>query len=385
MNNIIETNSENRPHQTWLHRLVRMLPTISVVVLVGLIVVLAVQIKSEGKSVKERASAELRRERPKTNVVTMELVPDHLQERLTLPGYVQPWVSLTLVAEVKGTIVEKRVSEGSRVKKGDIIARIDERDYKNAYASAKASYEVARTNQVRLTQLFRSKAATQAQIDDISASASTSKAAMDNAALALERCTIRAPMNGIIDRMHIEQGQFMDAGKPVADLIEIDRVKVVAGIPESDVDAVRRLEQFTVTVDALGGRTFQGTRHYLTKTSDNFARLYNLEIAVDNPAHEILPDMFARVSIVKTEVANGLAVPLYAVIQRNEMNNVFVAVDGTAHLRPVQLGIQDGWRMEVRNGLSQGDQVVVVGQRSIDDGEPVNVTRTVHTPEELIQ
>jgi RND family efflux transporter MFP subunit len=292
---------------------------------------------------------------------------------------------LTVVAEVKGKIVEKRVNEGARVQKGDVIARIDARDYENAFASAKASYEVAQLNQSRLQTLFKNSAATQAQIDDISAAAATSKAAMDSAALALERCTIIAPLSGVIDRLPIETGQFMDAGKPVADLLDIERVKVVVGIPESDVDSVRRLQRFAITVDALGGKTFEGTRHHLTKTSDNFARLYNLEIEVQNPAHEILPDMFTRVSIIKNEVADGLAVPLYALIKRNELDAVFVVTNGTAQLKPVQLGFQDGWRTQVRDGLAAGDQVVVVGQRSIDDGEPIQVTRTVRALEELIQ
>jgi RND family efflux transporter MFP subunit len=191
-------------------------------------------------------------------------------------------------------------------------------------------------------------------------------------------------MNGVVDRVHVEPGQFMDVGNPVAKILDIDRVKVEVGIPESDVDAVRRLDRFTVIVEALGGKTFEGARHYLQKTSDDFARLYNLEIAVANPQAEILPDMFTRVVIVKSEVPEALAVPLYALIKRNEMDAVFVIDDGVARLRPVTLGIQDGWHMQVRKGIAAGDQVVVVGQRTIEDGEALHVSRAVRSMEELI-
>ena len=360
-----------------LKRLWGLLPTGIVILLVGVIFILSGQIRSEGEVIKEKAMAGLRNERPAANVITLEMVPTPLRERLSLPGTVKPWKALNVVAEVAGKIIEKRVSEGQRVQKGDILARIDERDYKNALASAKAAYQVASANRNRIEKLYRQKVGTQSQVDDIIAQARTSKAAMDNAALALERCAIRAPFDGVVNRFHIEAGQYLAIGDPVSEVLQMDRVKIEVGIPESDVDKVRRLEQFTVKIDALGGRTFAGTRHYLYQNSDNFARLYNLEIAVENPDNEILPDMFTRVEIIKTEVPDGLGVPLYSLINRRGMDALYIVRDGIAQFTPVETGILDGWQVEISKGLKPGDQVIVVGQRQIDDGEKVNVTRTI--------
>ena len=380
----IDNHTPGPPRPTWRHRLIKALPTLVVVLLVGIIAMLGGKIRSEGEIIDEKKRSELHQERAITNVVTLEVLPRLLQEKLTLPGHVNPWISLTVVAEVKGKIVDKAIAEGDRVKKGDLLAVIDRRDYVNAYESAKAAHELAVVTETRLRRLFNERVATQAQLDDIVANVRTSKAAMDNAALALERCTIRAPMNGVVDRVHVESGQFMDVGNPVAQILDIDRVKVEVGIPESDVDAVRRLERFTVIVEALGGKRFEGTRHYLQKTSDDFARLYNLEIAVSNPDAEILPDMFTRVVVVKREVPDGLAVPLYSLIQRNGTDALFLVKDGTARLQPVTTGIQDGWHVQITSGIAAGDQVVVVGQRSIEEGDPLQITRTVHAMEELI-
>ena len=360
-----------------LQRLWGFFPTGIVILLVGAIFLLSGRIQSEGEVIKKRTAEELRSERAATNVITLEMVPGVLRERLSLPGTVRPWKALNVVAEVSGKIVEKRVSEGQPVRKGDILARIDERDYKNALASSKASYEVAQASRKRLEKLYREKVSTQSQLDDIVAKVRTSRAAMDNAALALERCAIRAPFDGVVNRFHIEAGQYMGIGDPVAEILQIDRVKVEVGIPESDVDKVRRLEHFSVKIDALGGRLFTGTRHYLYKNSDSFARLYNLEIAVDNPGGEILPDMFTRVEIIKTEVPAGLGVPLYSLINRRGTDALYLVRDGVAQYTPVETGILDGWQVEINKGLQPGDQVVVVGQRQIDDGERVNVTRTI--------
>lgn len=365
---------ESRP---LLKRIWGFLPTLVVILLVGVIFLLSGRIQSEGEVIKERNANSLRTERTPTNVITMEIAPAPLRERLSLPGTVKPWKSLNVVAEVNGKIVEKKVSEGQRVQKGDILARIDERDYKNALASSRASYQLAQASRKRLEKLYREKVSTQSQVDDSIAKAKTSQAAMDNAALALERCAIRAPFDGVVNRFHIEDGQYLAIGDPVVEVLQIDRVKIEVGIPESDVDKVRRLEHFSVKIDALGGHRFPGTRHYLYKNSDNFARLYNLEIAVDNPDGVILPDMFTRVEIVKTEVTNGLGVPLYTLINRKGIDALYVVTDGVARLTPVETGIQDGWQVEISKGIKPGDQVVVVGQRQIDDGQAVNVTRTI--------
>jgi multidrug resistance efflux pump len=80
---------------------------------------------------------------------------------------------------------------------------------------------------------------------------------MANAALDLERCIIRSPLIGVVNRLFIEEGQYLSAADPVAEIIQINRIKVKVGIPESDVDAVRHLNDFEVKIDALGGKTFR--------------------------------------------------------------------------------------------------------------------------------
>ena len=371
------------PKRSITKRIWGLLPTLMIVLLVGVIVLLGNQIKTKGNVIKEEQAASLRTVRPPTNVITMEMVPSQLREKINLPGVVKPWIALQVVAEVQGKIVTKKVTEGQRVKKGHILAEIDSRDYRNAYASAQASYNLAAAQEKRLKRLFKDNVTTRSQLDEVVATLKTSKAAMDNAALNLERCTIKAPMDGVVNQLYIDVGQYLNSADPVAELLQIDRVKVQVGIPESDVADVRQIEQFSMRIDALGGELFTGTFHFLSKTADSYARLYNLEIAVINSDGRLLPDMFARVDIVKKEISDGLAVPLYALIIKNQGNAVYVLEQGTVRLQPVEVGIQDGWRMEVRHGLEPGDQVVVVGQRSVNDGDAVNVTRTIRKMEEL--
>ena len=317
------------------------------------------------------------------NVVALELVPAPIRDRLNLPGIVEPWVKLEILAEVSGQVVKKSVREGDHVNKDDILVVLDSRDYLNIHKSAKASYQNAIATRERLEKLHTGQLSTRSQLDEAVAQAENYKAATDSAALNLERCEIRAPISGMVNRMFVEKGKYMNTSDPVAEILQTERVKIRVGIPESDVDAVRSVAEFDVQIDALGNKMFRAKRYFLSRTADSLARLYGLDLELPNQNGEILPDMFVRVEIVKKEVAEGLAVPLYAVITRNGENIVYVVADGKAHSRNVRLGLQEGWRIQVTIGLESGDLVAVVGHRGLSDGQPVHIVRTVKSVEEI--
>ena len=364
----------------------KVLPFIIVVSICFVIIVPMFSLmKAKKEALAQKQANETAIERALTNVVTLEIVPGLLQEKLSLPGVAKPWVSLDVVAEVTGKVVNKKVREGRYVTKGDILAVIDKSDYQNAYNSALASYETAVINENRLKALVKNNFVTKSQLDDAVAMVKTTKAALDNAKLNLTRCTILSPMDGTVDRVHIETGTYLGSGDPVARILQMDKLKITVGIPESDVDAVRKLKTFDMTIDALDGKTYTGEHHYFYKTSDSFARLYNLEIKVVNPDGLILPDMFARVNIVKQNDPQGLAVPMYSLVSRDKEVGVFVEKDGIARYRPVKTGFQDGWKIQIPEGLTPGDKVVVAGHRIIEDNEKVNVTRSVRDMGEMIQ
>ncbi|MDD9302975.1 MAG: efflux RND transporter periplasmic adaptor subunit [Desulfobacter sp.] len=376
--------------KTILPRILRLIwqciPFIGVLVVSALILLpLMLKISDKKADLAQAQAMQTKENRALTNVVTMEISPQEVVEKISLPGVAKPWISLNLVTEVRGKIVTKQVEEGMTVKKGDVLAIIDTRDYQHNYDSALASYETALTNQKRSKALSEKQFITQSQLDDVQTRVKTTKAAVNLARLNLDRCTIRSPMAGVVDRVFIEYGNFLDAGDPVAAILEMDRLKIEVGIPESDVSAVRKLSQFDMQFDALDKKTVTGDYHYLYKTTDSMARLYNLEIRVDNPDLEILPDMFARVSIVKNHEPQGLAVPIYSLVTQNNETGVFVENKGEVAFRPVTTGFQDGWKILVSKGLEPGERVVVVGHKIIENGESVKVARTVHTMEELIQ
>ncbi len=367
----------------WLKRIWGALPLLFLLIMMAGIWILYGKIGAKQERLKEKAASELRQEEVQANVVALKIVPEPIRDRIRFPGITQPSKKVKLLAEVKGKVIQKNPAEGKKIQKGDVVVALDSRDYENALSAARAAYGAAEASLNRIQLLFQKKAAAQAQLDAALAQALSLKASMENAALALERCTVRSPLDGILDRIHLEEGDFVGVGDPVAEIIQIDPVKVQVGIPESDVDAVRRVDTFDVAVDALSGKVFRGKKDFLSKTADPVARLYNLHLILDNASRDILPDMFVKVEIVKKEIPEGISVPLYAVINRNAENVVFVVNDDHVHPRAVHLGLMDGWKVEVKAGLKAGDRVIVVGHRDVNPGQKVTVVKTVDRIEDL--
>lgn len=346
---------------------------LTVVVIIGLFSV----INGKKALLEEERAKGLAAERPAINVILMEMHPGLIRDRINLPGIIEPWENLELLAKISGSIVAVVAHEGDRVAAGAVIARIDSADYEIALDSARATNNLAAANLKRSQALFDQGLIAQAELDNISAQVQTSQAAVRNSELMLSRCEIKAPAAGIIRRLDAKVGLLLNVADPVARIMQVDQVKAVIGIPESDVDMVRKIQTVELTIQALDNRTVTGRKYQLAVSPDNKARLYNLELAVDNQDNSILPGMFVRAEITKTRVAETLAVPLYSVLTRNGDKYVFVEENGLAGRRDVELGILEGWRIQVTKGLEPGDRVIVEGHRNVEAGQEINIAKVL--------
>ncbi|KPK24954.1 MAG: hypothetical protein AMJ61_13140 [Desulfobacterales bacterium SG8_35_2] len=361
--------------------ILRKLPTVItllfILFLVGSIVGLSGTIKAE----KERLTAEkmeaVAKERPPVNVVLLDVNPTTIEDRINLPGVVEPWEKLSVLSKIHGTVTKVEVSEGDKVTKGQVIARIDSADFRIAVDSARATYELAEANYKRLASLFEQEIVAKAEIDKLKAQVKTSKAALENAELMLSRCTIKAPISGVIRRLDATEGLLLSVSDPVAEILQVDRVKAVVGIPESDVALVKDIKEVNLTIQALDNREVVGYQHFLANSPENGARLYRLELAIANDDNLIMPGMFVRAQLVKRVINDTVAVPLFTVIKREEQKFVFVEEDGVAKKHPVELGIMEDWLVQITKGLSPGDKVVVEGHRDIDDGHKLRTVRVI--------
>ena len=374
---------EKNIQQKKLQNLNRFLPLLVLLLLIVVAVGLGSRVKNEKNRLVEEKRNAVIQERPPLNVVVQEMVPGLLRDRLNLPGMVEPWEILNILAEVRGMVEEVLVQEGDYVNQGDVIIRLDTSDYENRRNSIKASYNLALTNLKRLSGLREEEIIAQSEFDSIKAELEALEADLAIAELQLKRCYVKASISGIVNELPAKIGLYLAVGDPIATVLDIDSVKVNVGIPEADVDAVRKIDRFEVVIEALQNKKIIGAKYFLAFAPESQAQVYRLELKVENKSGDILPGMFARVEIIKQEFPEALAIPLYAVISRNNKHFVFLEEENAARLQEVKLGVLDGWKIQITGGLAPGQRVIVVGQRSVDAEQKLNVVKKVTNPAEI--
>ena len=359
------------------------MPRFLLLALCVLIVVLAGAIDRKSASIASSKEAAEKNGKPAVNAVTLALQPTTISDRINLPGNIEPWTTLGLLSKLNGTVEEVLVREGQRVKRGDVIARIDDDDYRIAVERTEAAYNLARAEFERDRAIYAKGVIPTATLDTNRTRMETTKADFEDAKLQLSRCLVTAPMDGVMQKVDAKVGLQLAVGDPIAEIIDIERVKAVVGIPESDVTAVRGLHAIDFTVQALAGRRLTGKVHYLSSSPETVARIFRLELEVDNKAGDILPGMFLRADIVKKALAEAIVVPYYSVISRNDEQYVYVEEDGVAKKRNIRLGVMEKWLVEVVQGLKSGDRLIVEGHRDVEDGQPVKVVKAAREMKEL--
>lgn len=321
---------------------------------------------------------------PAVSVVTLILEPRRLEDRITLPAEVEPFEELWVKAELKGMVMDVLAEEGRVVRRDQALVQLDQRDYRAHLDRIEASHRLAMLDHERMEALVNKKIAAESKLDEAVARLKELAAQRREAELALSRTRIDAPIQGVLNEMKAKRGDILEAGQPVAQILQIDKVKVTVGIPESDVAAICDVLEADVVIEALGKRKVKGRKCFLSSKPRSLARLYDLELTVPNPDGDILPGMFARVELVKEVFQKALIVPLYAVIVQGDERVVYVEEEGRARRRKVEIGVLSDWQVQVVSGLVPGEKVIVVGHRLLDEGQAVNVIKVVRDPGKIL-
>ena len=360
-------------------------PWLVVGLILAFIVIVGGRIIEEQSRLAEAKKAAMKKEVPAVRVITLSLKPERLEDKISLPAEVEPLEDLWVKAEVRGQVKDIPVKEGQRVKKGQILVRLDDRDYRSRLARIEANYRLAGQEYERISALVKKNIAAESKLDEIEAKLKDLTAQRNEAQLSLDRTLITAPISGQLNEIKAKQGDLLDVNQEVAKILQFQKVKVKVGVPESDVAAVFDLNEADVIIEALGNRRVKGKKVFLSRQPRTLARLYDLELVVPNPDGQILPGMFGQVELVKRVFDKALAVPLYAVITQGDDRYVYIEKDGQAEKRLIKLGVLVGWQVHVEAGLNEGERVIVVGHRFLDDGQTVKVIKNVSHPSEILK
>jgi len=263
----------------------------------------------------------------------------------------------TVGAQVQGRVLEVLVDAGHRVRKGELLMRIDAREAAEAARAAEAQYANAKVNYDRTRSLVSQKFLSAAALDKARSELDAASANRAAAGASQSHASILSPINGIVARRHAELGDMATPGKPLFTIYEPGSLRVTASVPQFQLKNMRNVKTARVEFPELG-KWVDATSVNLLPTAD--ATTHVSLVRVNLPAlPEATPGMFARVHFVVGQ-AEKLTVPLAAVLRRGEVAAVYVqTADNRLSLRQLRLGDPVGQgEIEVLAGLAAGDKVV---------------------------
>jgi RND family efflux transporter MFP subunit len=339
-----------------------------------------------------------------------------VSEQILVVGNLIGEATVEVVPRVNGRLQAVHVKLGDPVRRGQLIAKVEDFEIAEQVRGAEAAYQVsqasirqreadlklAKTNLDRSRSLYERQLLPQqtfddtearyqaalAQVDLARAQFEQSKARLDELKITLSNTRILSPVNGFVGKRYLDPGAFASANSPVAAVVDISTVRLVANLVERDARRVHVGTPASVEVDAFPGETFTGKVSRVAPVFDPATRTAEMEIEVVNPGYRLKPGMYARVNLTVSTRANALTIPRNALISIDGRDGVFVAGadDGaspaqqtpnakmiTAKFQPVQTGIRDGERIEITAGVQEGLQVITTGAGAIKDGDRVLV------------
>lgn len=275
-------------------------------------------------------------------------------------------------AKVSGKIEKMLAVPGQQVKTGELLAVIDAREVQARYDQALAVRQQAESELKRLTLLFEQKILSQAEFDNAQAKARVAIAAVAEAETMLDYTKVTAPFAGVITRKHADVGDLATPGKPLLEMEDSTALRLEADVPEAVVGRLKLGDRLQVRISAIENG-IEGVISEIAPAADPNSRTFLVKL--DLPAQPGLrAGQFGRVAMPVGEVAS-LRVPATAVVQRGQLEFVFVYVDDKAQLRLVRTGKRIEDEVELVSGISADEKVVIENAANLLDGQPLSIQR----------
>ena len=312
---------------------------------------------------------------PLRSVRVMKIDGAAVSAGLTFPGEVRARFEARLGFRLGGKLVERRVDVGDRVKRGQVLARLDAQDASLNAAQAEAARALAEAEAKRYRELREKNFVSQAVLDAKETALKTAAAQAGVARNQAGYAALVADRDGVVTAVEAEAGQVVAAGQTVLRVAEGGEREIVVAVPEADIEKVHAAEGFEVTLNSVAGRSWAGRLRELSPSADAATRTFTARIAVPQADEAVRLGMSARVAAKVGLRDTALRLPLSAFFTRNDQPNVWVVdpATQTVKLTKVETDGISGNEMRVKAGLQSGQLVVTAGANLLEDGQKVRL------------
>ena len=282
-----------------------------------------------------------------------------------------------VLAKVAGDVVELLVEEGDVVSKGDVLARLDGERLRLEMLSAKANLDKVRGEYERYTDLAARGLVSEAMFEGLRYDLDALEASYDLAKLNFDYSKIRAPIDGIVSSRDIKLGESVAVDEVVFRITDTSELLAYLQIPQAELAKFAAGHSATLRVDAMPDTEYIASIERISPTIDTRNGTFRATAFIDNQAGELAPGMFARFTIAYEKHADALVIPVQAVVEEDDRTAVYVVEDGQVALRLIETGIVTDGLIEILDGLSDDEAIVIVGQSGLRDGSKVLASNTL--------
>lgn len=305
---------------------------------------------------------------------------DTVVDAILATGQIEAVQSVELRPEIEGRIAQILVREGTEVARGAPLFKVDDAELKAEVARAKADHDLARQSLTRTRELLAQKASSPAELERAEATARSTEAQLELLQVRLNRTLVRAPFAGVVGQRFVSLGDYVTTSSRLAAVQTVSPQRAVFQVPERYAERLRVGQEVTFRVAALPGKEFTGRVDFVDPIVQLPARTITVKAQVPNPRRELQAGMFIEVRLTTAMRPDAVIIAEDAVLPLQGANFVWVAADGKATRRQVELGVRSPGFVEARSGVEAGEQVVVGGQERLAEGAPVAPTLIDRSP-----
>jgi membrane fusion protein (multidrug efflux system) len=295
-----------------------------------------------------------------------------LPDIVELTGRLAPDEDAVLATRKPGLVRKVHVDKGVRVKAGDLLLELDSTLWTSAVRKADLSLAEAERDLARWKELATSGAVSPTDLDRLQTRRDLAAETVTEARAHLDQCFVRSPADGWIDQRFLSEGEFAPEGAAAYRFVKLNPLKVQFDLPERDGRALTAGLALPFTLDGFPTAK-TGLVSFIARAASPENNAFRVELTVPNADEALQPGMIARIAVTRRQYEHALVTPLSAVIPHKDVHVVYVARDGKAVRRIVKLAGLLGEGAIIEDGLREGDEVIVEGNRSLSDGTPVRI------------
>lgn len=286
-----------------------------------------------------------------------------------------------VIAKVAGEIREILVEEGDEVTSGQLLARLDGDRLRLELMQSEANLRKAQRDYQRNVDLKDKSLISAGDFEKIKYEMDALEATYNLAKLELSYTEIRAPINGVIAERFVKVGNTIDVNAVTFQVTSLEPLIAYLHVPEREYRRIARDQTAVIEVDALQGSEFQATVARISPVVDPATGTFKITVEVSDPTRRLKPGMFGRINIVYDMHPQALQVPRSAIIDEAGETSVFVVEDEKAVRKKITTGYANQGHIEIVDGLTGSEKLIVVGQAGLRDGSKVSVINAVEAEE----